>query len=205
MMSESPVAAHERTRLIFFGGAAGIALAVFFATMWIAAAAVNGHWILGEHTLSELGGLVPSRWIFNSAAIVSGLVGIIFSAGLAARLAPSRIGIAGGSLMGVASVGLISVGIFPIDTDSSHTLATIFLFGSAALASFVLIVPTYRSVGAKGAPFIVLITAIVLSFISLVLAPLPLAEAVTVASLQAMVLTYGVWMMKGEWRVRRIG
>jgi hypothetical protein len=61
----------------------------------------------------------------------------------------------------------------------------------------------YRWVGAKGVPFIVLVAAIVLSFASMVLTPLPFAEAVAVASLMAMVLTMSLQMI-GEkgWRFR---
>jgi hypothetical membrane protein len=177
------------------GGVVGVALPVFFGTMWAAAVVVNGHWVLGEHTLSELGGDVPSRWIFNTAAIVAGLMGVDFSVGLMIRLAPFKTGRAGGALLAIASIGLITVGLFPIDTGGSHTLATILFFGSAALAAFVLLYPVYRWVGAKGVPFIVQVAAIALSFASIVLTPLPFAEAVAVASLMAMVLAMSLQMI----------
>jgi len=193
----------RKERLIVIGSIVGVALPVFFGIMWAAAVVVNGHWVLGEHTLSELGGNVPSRWIFNTAAIVAGLMGVDFSVGLMMRLTPSKTGRAGGALLAIASIGLITVGLFPIDTGGSHTLATIVFFGFAALAAFVLLYPVYRWVGAKGVPFIVLVAAIALSFASMVLTPLPFAEAIAVASLMAMVLTMSLQMI-GEkgWRFR---
>ena len=185
------------------GSIVGVALPVFFGIMWAAAVVVHGHWVLGEHTLSELGGDVPSRWIFNTAAIVAGLMGIDFSIGLMMRLAPSKMGIAGGALLAIASIGLITVGLFPINTGGSHTLATIFFFGFATLAAFVLLYPVYRWVGTKGVPFIVLVAAIMLSTASIVLTPLPFAEAVAVASLMAMVLTMSLQIISEKgWRFR---
>jgi hypothetical membrane protein len=185
-----------KRRLIMIGGVAGIVLPIFFGAMWFAAVVVNGHWVLGEHTLSELGGQVPSRVIFNTAAIISGLLGIDFCIGLMAHFAPSGSGIAGSALLATASFGLIMVGIFPIDTGESHTLATAFFFGFAALAVLTLAYPVHRWVGTKGAPFIVLIAALVLSIISIALTPIPFAEAVTVASLLALSLTLGIRMVR---------
>lgn len=201
-MSDATQASRRRERLIVIGAIVGIVLPIFFSFMWAAAVVVNGHWVLGEHTLSELGGDVPSRWIFNIAVIVGGLMGIDFSIGLIMRLAPSKTGRAGGALLAVSSIGLITVGLFPIDTGESHTLATAFFFGFAALAAFVLLYPVYIWVGAKGAPFIVLAAAIALSIASVVLTPLPFAEAVAVASLMAVVLTMSLQMIREKgWRL----
>ncbi len=201
-MSDAARVSRRKDRLIIIGAIVGVALPIFFGIMWAAAVIVNDHWVLGEHTLSELGGDVPSRWIFNIAVIVGGLMGIDFSIGLIARLAPSKTGRAGGALLAVSSIGLVTVGLFPIDTGESHSLATIFFFGFAGLAAFVLLYPVYKWVGAKGAPFIVLVAAIALSLASVVLTPLPFAEAVTVASLMAMVLTMSLQII-GE-KVRRV-
>ncbi|HUW43283.1 MAG TPA: DUF998 domain-containing protein [Thermoplasmata archaeon] len=185
------------------GSIAGVALPMFFGVMWAAAVVVNGHWVLGEDTLSELGGDVPSRWIFNTAVMVAGLMGVDFSVGLMMRLAPSKTGMAGGALLAITSIGLITVGLFPIDTGGSHTLATMFFFGFASLAAFVLLYPVHRWVGAKGVPFIVLVAAIALSFASVALTPLPFAEAVAVASLMAMILTMSLQMISEKgWRFR---
>jgi len=185
------------------GSIIGVALPVFFGIMWTAAVVVNGHWVLGRDTLSELGGNVPSRWVFNIAVIVAGLMGVDFSIGLAMMLARWRTGIAGGALLAVASIGLISVGLFPIDTGTSHTLATIFFFGFAALAAFVLLYPVGRWANARGIPFIVLVLAIILSIASVALTPLPFAEAVAVASLMAVILTISLKIIRERgWQPR---
>lgn len=202
-MSDAARVPRRKDRLMVIGGIVGVALPLFFSTMWAAAVVVNGHWVLGEDTLSELGGNVPSRWIFNTAVIVAGLMGVDFSVGLMMRLAPSKTGRAGGALLAIASAGLITVGLFPIDTGGSHSLATIFFFGFAGLAAFVLLYPVYRWVGAKGMPFIVLVAAIALSFASVVLTPLPFAEAFAVASLMAMILSMSLQMISEKgWRLR---
>jgi hypothetical membrane protein len=201
-MSDAARASRMKDRLLSIGAAVGVVLPMFFGAMWTAAVIVNGHWALGEDTLSELGGDVPSRWIFNIAVIVGGLMGIGFSFGLIMRLAPSKSGRAGGALLAISSIGLITVGLFPIDTGESHTLATIFFFGFAGLAALVLVYPVYKWVGTKGVPFIVLVVAIAMSLASVVLTPLPFAEAVAVASLMAVVLTMSLRMI-GEkaWRL----
>lgn len=193
----------RKERLMLIGSIVGVALPIFFGIMWTTAVIVNGHWTVGKDTLSELGGNVPSRWIFNAAVIIGGLMGIDFSVGLMLKLAPSKTGEMGGALLAIASVGLITVGLFPIDTGGSHTLATEFFFGFAGLSAFVLLYPVYRWVGVKGAPFIVLVAAIALSLASIVLTPLPFAEAVAVASLMAMVLTMSLRMISEKgWRLR---
>ncbi|MDD1769690.1 MAG: DUF998 domain-containing protein, partial [Methanomassiliicoccales archaeon] len=120
--------------LMIIGGAAGLVLPIFFAVMWTLAAVVNGHWVLGRDTLSELGGQVPSRWIFNVAVIVSGVLGIDFSFRLFVKFADSRLGRAGSVVLAIASIGLVSVGVFPIDTGQPHTIASVFFFTVVALS-----------------------------------------------------------------------
>ncbi len=201
-MSDQDARELLKQRLVVIGGIDGIVLSVFFAVMWAAAAVVNGHWVLGRDTLSELGGKVPSRWIFNIAVLLSGVMGIDFSIGLFVRLSPSKSGMAGSALLAAASVGLITVGLFPIDTGESHTIATALFFGFAALSAFTLIYPISKWTGTKSPVFIVLIAAIVLSILSIALTPIPFAEAVAVASLQAFTLTVGIQIIRD--RKRRV-
>ena len=174
---------------------AAIALSLFFAAMWALAVIVKGDWTLGEDTLSELGGSDPSEWIFNSAAIISGVLGILFAAGLNARLRELRTGKTGCVAFALASVCLISVGLLPIDTGTAHGVASVMFFATAALAVMLLLVPIFRMAGAKGAPFITSIAALAVSFAAFVLTPLPFAEATAVSALLAWSLVLGTWMI----------
>ncbi|MEM4262523.1 MAG: DUF998 domain-containing protein, partial [Thermoplasmata archaeon] len=161
----------------------GLLIAVEFSILWTAAVIVNGDWQLGRDTLSELGGNVPSRWVFNIAVLIAGFAGIRFSFGLARLLADRKLGRTGSYVFAVASLGLISVGVFPIDTGTPHTVASIFFFTVAALAAIILLYPLSKQFGIKSAPFITTAAVIVVSFLALATTPIPFAEAVTVAGL----------------------
>lgn len=179
---------------------AAISLSLFFAAMWILAVLVKGDWKLGEDTLSELGGSGPSEWIFNSAVIVSGILGILFAAGLNVRLRELEAGKIGCAAYALASMCLISVGLFPIDAGMAHGVASVMFFTTAELAVMLLLRPIFRLVGANGVPFIITVAALVISFATLILAPLPLAEAVAVSALLAWLIVLGSWMFFDELR-----
>lgn len=128
------------------GAMAGIAGSVFFAIMWTAAVLADGGWHLGEMTLSELGDRSRSgHLLFNTGAMVTGVLSLLFSVGLYKVLSPGVMGRAGAAMMGVASLLLIGVGIFPIDTGTPHTVVSFSFFGIAALALVLLITPFARS------------------------------------------------------------
>ncbi|MDH4123181.1 MAG: DUF998 domain-containing protein [Thermoplasmata archaeon] len=180
---------------IKIGAVSGIFASISFSILWVFAVIVNGNWTLGEDTLSELGGNVPSRWIFNIAVILAGIGSIRFSFGLARFMAPSLYGRIGGYIMAVAGVGLISVGFFPIDTGDPHTIATIFFFGSAGISALVLVFPFIKKSGVLSVPTIVLLAAIIISLISIGLTPIPFAEAVAVSALLVWLLITSFWML----------
>jgi len=186
----------ETDRLDRYGPWVGAILPFFFAPMWILAVIVNGNWTLGGDTLSELGGQVPSRWIFNSAVMISGAMGVVFSIALYRRLRSKPFGKAGGVIMAIASICLISVGVFPIDTGTPHTIASVAFFGLAAISALVLELPISRCVGIAGIPSLVTISILAISFICLALTPLPFAEAVATSGLMVWVLSMSVWMKR---------
>jgi len=182
-------------KIIVIGSFMGIALSLFFTAMWIAATVVHGSWNFGLDTLSELGGDVPSRCIFNVAAIVSGLLGIPFALALASHLVPRKLGILGGYVLAIASIGLIAVGLFPIDTGRAHTIASIFFFCMAGIAALLLLHPLAMRAGFVSAPFIATMILIVVSIAFLALTSVPLAEAITVSGLLLWILIMSVWML----------
>ena len=186
--------------MIDVGPVAGMILPFFFGFMWIAAIVVNGNWTLGEDTLSELGGQVPSRWIFNSATIVSGAMGAIFSTALYLKFRSEFLGRAGGALMTLASIFLILVGVFPIDTGTPHSIASVAFFGLAALSVITIEFPLRNAVGLGGIPSVVTIAILAVSFSSLLIPSIPFAEAVATSGLLIWILTLSASMKLGHLR-----
>jgi hypothetical membrane protein len=110
------------------------------------AALVDGHWVLGKQTLSELGDRSRAGALFfNSADIITGALALLFAIGLYRVLSTSAGGRLGSGLMVLASLMLIGIGIFPIDTGTPHTVLSYSFFATAALALFVLIPPIWKS------------------------------------------------------------
>lgn len=173
----------------------GLLIAVEFSILWTLAVIVNGNWQLGRDTLSELGGNVPSRWVFNIAVLVAGFAGIRFSFGLARLLANQRLGRIGSYVFAVASLGLISVGVFPIDTGTPHTVASIFFFSVAAIAAIILMHPLAKRYGIASGPLITTAVVIIISFLALATTPIPFAEAVTVAGLLVWVAVLSIQIL----------
>lgn len=201
MPDEEPTDSISRKILIrkwmmeYIGAMTGILVSILFAILWIVAIIVNGDWHLGEDTLSELGGNVPSRWIFNIAVILTAVGCIRFSFSFASFLSPSISGRIGGYLLAIASIGLMAIGFFPIDTGEPHTIATAFFFGFAAIASFVLLYPIGKRIGVRSIQFLVTIIVIVVSFICLAITPIPFAEAIAVSGLLAWLFVLSIWML----------
>jgi len=176
----------------------GLMISVSFSALWTIAVVVNGNWQLGRDTLSELGGDVPSRWYFNIAVLIAGLGSIRYSFGLANYLSEQKFGRIGSYVLAVASLGLVSVGIFPIDTGEPHTVASVFFFSVAAIAAFILTFPLAKKFGLRGVPFITTLAVIIVSFISLAVTPLPFAEAVAVGGLIVWIAVMSIQMLISE-------
>jgi hypothetical membrane protein len=180
----------------YVGAIIGILVSILFAILWVIAVLVNGDWHLGEDTLSELGGNVPSRWIFNIAVILTAIGGLRFSFAFAAFLSPSKSGRVGSYLLATSSIGLMAIGFFPIDTGQPHTIATAFFFGFAAIASFVLLYPIGKKAGFRSLQFLLTMAVIIVSFASLATTPIAFAEAVAVSGLLAWIFVIGIWIAR---------
>lgn len=189
----------RREKWIRAGAVAGVALSLFFSFMWTAAVIVNGHWTLGEDTLSELGGGGPSGWIFNSAVIIAGLLGLLFTQGLWNRLRQFTLSWVGCFILANATVDLMLVGVYPIDT-APHGVVSWYFFVTAMIAALLLLMPIRKWVGAKGAPFVLTVAILVISIACVILTPIPFAEAVAVSSLMAWIFVLGIWMLRERMR-----
>jgi hypothetical membrane protein len=128
------------------GALCGLAGAGIFAALWIAAVLADGHWVLGGMALSELGDRSRAgSSLFNSAVIVTGVLGLGYTVGLARALSRNLLAKIGSLVLGAACLFLIGVGVFPIDTGRPHTLASYGFFTLAAAALALLMIPLGRS------------------------------------------------------------
>lgn len=178
------------------GAMAGIAGSLFFAMMWTAAVVADGSWQLGEMTLSELGDRFRSgHLLFNTGAMVAGILSLLFSVGLFKVLSPKLVGRVGAAMMALASLLLIGVGLFPIDTGTPHTVVSLSFFGTAALALALLISPFAKSyVFHPGMAYLTAILLLVCLVGAAILA-LPAIEALAVGCLLLWMFVVSIRMM----------
>ncbi len=102
------------------GAWAGIAATLSFITLFIAAVSQYPGYSIDTRYLSDLGVGAGSAFIFNSAVIIAGVLGLIFSWGMLWHL--QKRGRAGAVLFGAASVSLICIGIFTEKEQALHYL-----------------------------------------------------------------------------------
>jgi hypothetical membrane protein len=128
------------------GALAGLIGSIVFTVMWTLAAAVDGQWQLGRMTLSELGDRSRAgALLFDSGAVITGFLALVFAIGLYRVLSTTWLGRAGTTILAIASIFLIGVGLFPIDTGEPHTVLSLGFFLLAAASLAALIAPIWRS------------------------------------------------------------
>jgi len=114
--------------------ALGIAGAASFSLLWSGAALLDGAWVFGEMTLSELGD--PSRpadLVFNMGCVLAGVLLGLFAYGMH-RLQAGRWLRASSTLLMLASVFLIGVGLFPIHVELLHNFFAVAFFATVLAA-----------------------------------------------------------------------
>lgn len=165
--------------------ALGIGGAAAFSLLWTAAALLDGAWVFGEMTLSELGD--PSRpadVVFNMSCVLAGVILGVFAYGMQ-RLQTGRWLSASMALLMLGSVFLIGVGLFPIHVDLLHTFFALAFFATMA-AAILASAPGDWARGGRGRAMAAASTAMVLvPMLLLVLTSLPLAEAWAVILIMA--------------------
>ena len=168
--------------------ALGILGALGFALLWAAAVAVDGSWVFGEMTLSELGDPErPADAIFNAACILAGAVLAIYSYGMRGQL-EGRWLQGSMSLAMLAAIFLIGVGLFPIHVEFWHTFFSWAFFLTMMGAIIVSIPGDWERAGrarniAVTSLMLILIATSLLGFTALAL-----AEAVAVIFIMAWVV-----------------
>ncbi len=154
---------------------------VVFAVFWSAAIAVDGHWVFGVNTLSDLGADRPGRLWFNSGVIIAGAMLVIYSFGLHHVLGKGQLSSGGCLLLFLSALALIGIGIFPETSGIAHTYFSWGFFFLAMIGLLVLTRPILRSVAfgqvAKAMTIIIPLGSIA---ILLVVMSIPFAEAIAV-------------------------
>ncbi len=100
----------------------GMIGALGFSLLWAVAVFIDGSWIFGEMTLSELGD--PSRpadAIFNVGCMLAGIVLVVFALAMRSLQQNGILRMTFG-LVALSSLFLIGVGLFPIHVEFWHNL-----------------------------------------------------------------------------------
>jgi hypothetical membrane protein len=178
------------------GAISGIIGSIAFAVLWVAAAYQDGSWILGKMTLSELGDRSrPGALLFNSGAIFAGLMSLVFSVGLYRVLSTSILGRLGTVTLAIASIFLIGVGVFPIDTGTPHTVVSLAFFILGAIAMALLILPAWRSHVLHPSGGLLTAVLLAVSMIGVATLAVPAAEALSVGCLLVWTVLIGFRML----------
>jgi hypothetical membrane protein len=165
----------------YFEILAGLVGMIVFALFWSIAIAVDGHWVFGVNTLSDLGADRPGRLWFNSGVIIAGLMLAVYSFGLHHVLVKSQLSSGGCLLMFLSSLALIGIGIFPETSGEIHLYFSWGFFILAMIGLLVLAMPAFNSAAlGRIAKAMILITPFG-SMVTLVLImSIPFAEAISV-------------------------
>lgn len=173
----------NRGSLIRYCALIGFIGAVVFSLMWTSAVVVDGNWVLGEETLSELGGDRPGSIYFNSGVIVTGVMGLIFAIGLYALMDGRLLGQIGAVVAMVGAIALIGVGVFPITTGDYHTFFSYAFFGIMLVSLLLLAYPIWKERRLGPLAGLLTVGALVVSLGFLFTTSIPLTEAVAVICL----------------------
>ena len=169
---------HDRPYLEILAGLIGM---IVFAIFWSAAIAVDGHWVFGVNTLSDLGADRPGRLWFNSGVIIAGIMMAIYSFGLNHVLIKGQLSSGGCLLMFLSSLALIGIGIFPETSGEIHLYFSWGFFILAMIGLLVLLGPAFNSaVFGRIARAMTLITPLGSIAILVLIMSIPFAEAISV-------------------------
>ena len=126
----------EKTKVIPPFVMAGFTTSIFFAVIWILAAAIDGKWVFGWNALSDMGvSMNPaSRVIFNYGCVLTGVFGSVFGYGMA-KHERGWLFITGVLTM-IGPLFLMGVGAIPESLETPHiTCAS--LFGAFAAVAMI--------------------------------------------------------------------
>ncbi len=142
-------------------GAAGvIAPAIAFTCIILAILSYpDFNWM--SNALSDLGvqrGLTAP--LFNYGLIVSGLLAVVFAVGMLSYLREKILGKAGAAVFILATIALVSIGLFPENVGPMHYYASVAFFLLVPVAMIFLVAGFYQ-LGRRGVAWFTLLTGLV--------------------------------------------
>jgi hypothetical membrane protein len=160
---------------------AGLVGMTLFAILWSVAVVMDGHWVFGVNTLSDLGAGGPGSLWFNSGVIIAGIMLATYSFGLHHVLEKGQLASGGTLLMFLSSLALIGIGIFTEQSGVIHTYLSWAFFMLAMIGLLVIANPVFRSAAfgriAKAMTIIVPLGSITVLLFSM---SVPFGEAIAV-------------------------
>ena len=182
------------------GALAGIFGAMAFYVLLALAIWLSGGWRFGYDFLSDLGAPGPYGWLFNSAVMILGALGIVFTWFLYPFVSWSELGKVATITFDLGCVFLMLVGIFPIDTGDLHDNVSWAFFILIVLSLMLMMVPfrDHRTLGRPG--FIATLAVVLLTIIDLLMVysgmmRYELCEALVVLCLTAWVLVISAFIL----------
>ena len=167
-----------------------VIMPIFFATIWILSATIDGRWTFGVNSLSDMGVSenALSAFLFNFGCIVAGLGGFVISiATFAYGKGTLRVGgaVAAAGFFFLSLVGVFTLDIYPIHSFVASTFGVL-LFVSIVVSS----ISDYRISWYLyfDIPFIIVMIVIVLT------QPFAVWEALTVIGAMMWILVLGYKM-----------
>jgi len=190
----------KREELARHGALAGIFASISFYVLLALAIWIDGDWRFGSDFLSDLGAPGPFAWLFNSAVMILGALGIVFTWFLYPFVSWSRLGKIATITFDLGCVFLILVGVFPIDTGDLHDNVSWAFFILIVLSLMLMMVPfrDHRTLGRPG--FIATLAVVLLTIIDLLMVysrmmRYELCEALVVLCLTAWVMVISVFIL----------
>ena len=129
----------------------GLAAALLFAAVWIAAALLDPSWEFGVNTLSDMGvsDVQATAYLFNYGCIATGVLIVVY--GLGKSKQDGRLGRASGYLVAAAGLFLALVGVFDKGFgDGTMHLAVAYPFFAFLALGVLVSIPCDWKAGRKG-------------------------------------------------------
>jgi hypothetical membrane protein len=136
---------NNRNSWLTISGAAGILTPIIAFTCIILAIISYPAFSWTDNALSDLGvqsGATAS--LFNYGLIVSGLCALAFAVGLFIYLGEKTLGKTGTSLFILATIALISIGMFPESAEPMHYYASVTFFFLVPVAMLVIVATCFQ-------------------------------------------------------------
>jgi hypothetical membrane protein len=114
-------------KLIRLGASAGLIGSTFpLALVWTSTF-LEKTFSWSRDPLSDIG-VSSYGWLFNSAVLLSGLLGLIFVIGLLKYLGKTHLALVGTALFGLGNLGLALVGVFTEHSGMTHAFVALMYF-----------------------------------------------------------------------------